>query len=69
MGKLTRDFLIKDIDEYDCYIDMNIEQAIKLVDAFLEEHPTGQCSLDLFARRVAIQKVNDALKNMRAEFK
>ena len=65
--KMTNGFLIKDVEDYDCRIDMSIEQAIKLVDAFQEEHVTGSCSLDLFARRVAVMRVNDELKRMRAE--
>ena len=62
------EFKVKDVEDYDCYIDMSIEQAIRLVDAFLEKYPTGDWTLDNFARRVAIHKVNEELKNMMFPF-
>ena len=68
MGKQTRNFILKDCGDYECYIDMSVDEAIKLIDNFLKKTPSGKCSLDMLARRRAIDIVVEELKKMKREF-
>ena len=68
MVKKYEEFKIKDLEGYDCYIDMSVDQAIKLVREFLKENLSGQCPLNSLARRRAVEIVVNELEQMKKEF-
>ena len=51
-----------------CFIDMDIDKAIELVEGFLKENPSGQMSLNMYSRRYAIELVLEELKKRISEY-
>lgn len=51
-----------------CFIDMDINKAIELVENFLKENPSGKMPLDMFSRRYAIELVLEELKKRMSEY-